>query len=203
MKDTQKVIFNIVKSLKKPIVVEIGSWEGGFSYELLKQTDCILYCVDPYKKFDDDIYPDGMNNLSQEDFDNLFEKTKNKLSEFGDRIHFLRMQSHEAIKLFNNESIDLVYIDGNHEYKFVFSDIILWYYKVKPNFYLCGDDIMCQDLSLFDKDGNFTQIWSRNPDGTPNSWGKYGTYKALLDAQKIFDYEFSIITDNFIIKKLL
>ena len=120
MKDTQKVILDIVKSLKgTPKVVEIGSWEGAFSYELLKQTNCILYCVDPYKKFDDDIYPDGMNNLSQNDFDSLFEKTKQKLKEFGDRVQFLRMQSNEASQLFQNETLDLVYIDGNHEYKFV------------------------------------------------------------------------------------
>jgi hypothetical protein len=69
---------------------EIGTWDAGFSYELLKNTKCKkLFCVDPYKHFTDNSYQDGMNSLSQKEFDNKFNTSRNRLiREFGDRVEF-------------------------------------------------------------------------------------------------------------------
>lgn len=178
------------------ICVEVGTCDGNFSYELLKNTSCKkLYCVDPYKHYTNNEYPDGINDLTQEEFDTLYEKTKEKLSEFGDRVEFLRMESIEASKMFENESLDFVYIDGNHEYSYVLNDIIHWYPTVKKGGFLCGDDIHSTNLGEHDASGNVRRVWNNK------FWGLYGTYKAVLDGRRYFNYNFTIDRTQFIIKR--
>lgn len=178
------------------IFVEVGTWTGNFSAKLLENTNCAkLYCVDPYKHFNDDVYPDAINNLTQKDFDQVFESTRRSLERFGDRVEFIRACSADAVKLFADESLDFVYIDGNHDYKFVEEDIRLWYPKVKVGGYLCGDDVYSHDLSEHDADGNVTRVWTLDAQGKRASWGKYGTYPACLANEKLYNIKF-VFEDN-------
>jgi hypothetical protein len=122
----------IAKTIQNGIFVEVGTWDGDFSLELLQQTNCNkCYCVDPYKHYTDNEYPDGMNTLSQTEFDQKFETVRERFSSFGSRVEFLRMESIEASKQFEDNSVDYVYIDGNHDYKYVLNDIMAWWPKIK------------------------------------------------------------------------
>lgn len=202
MKYDQYPSFHIISSLNEPIGVEIGTWEGDFSYELLQNTNCKkLYCVDPYKHFENGEYPDGMNTLSQNDFDIKYDTVKNRFKLFNERVEFCRNTSYGASTLFDNNIFDFIYIDGNHDYKYVLSDILLWWPKLKSGGWLCGDDVYSQNLEEHDKDGNVLCIWSNNPDGTSKCWGKYGTYKAVIDGKKILDYDYTIQGTQFLIQK--
>jgi hypothetical protein len=173
--------------------VEIGTWEGDFSEGILGVPSVTkLYCVDPYKHFDNEEYPDGMNDLSQDQFDDKFVLTVGKLvSKFGNRVEFVRKTSYDAVGQFADESLDFVYIDGNHDYKYVLQDLTIWYPKIKPGGYLCGDDVYSRSLDEHDKNGNVKRVWSSN------CWGYYGTYKALVDFGKPFELD----DTQFVIKK--
>lgn len=46
----------------------------------------------------------------------------------------------EAAKLFKDESLNFVYIDGDHAYESVREDIEAWYPKISPNGIIAGDD---------------------------------------------------------------
>jgi len=185
------------------VFVEIGTWEGDFSYELLTQTSCAkLYCVDPYKHFDADGYKDGMNTLSQNEFDKKYEKTKDRFKRFGDRVEFLRMTSKEAVKRFEDLSIEYIYVDGNHDYPYVEEDIRLWYPKVKKGGYLCGDDVYSQDPSEHDANNNVLRIWSRDAYGVPNCWGQYGTYMACKKNEETYGIKFQFEQTQCSVKKL-
>ncbi len=46
----------------------------------------------------------------------------------------------DAIHDFENESLDFVYIDGHHGFKFVAEDIWGWSHKVKKGGIICGHD---------------------------------------------------------------
>ena len=181
MKPDQAPSLEKARAIADGVFVEIGTWEGDFSYALLKHTKCKkVYCIDPYKHFEDDSYPDGMNSLSQEQFDKKYETVRARFAEFGDRVEFLRMSSVDAAVRFADESVDFVYIDGNHDYSFVLLDIMTWWPKVRVGGWLTGDDVYSTDLAEHDADGNITKHWFAN------CWGKYGTYKAIVDAAAIF-----------------
>jgi len=55
-------------------------------------------------------------------------------------INPIRMTSVEAAKLYQDNSLDFVLIDANHDYEPVKEDILAWLPKVKPNGILAGDD---------------------------------------------------------------
>lgn len=156
---------------------------------LLEHTRCgKLYCADPYKHWEDDSYPDAMNLLPQTNFDQKYEETKDRLGAlFGSRVAFMRMTSQEASVTFGAKSVDLVYIDGNHEYKAVSEDIASWLPKLRDQGYLLGDDVISTRLEDHDDSGNIFKNW-----GSSTSYGKYGTYKAALDASQRFNRPFII-----------
>ena len=45
-----------------------------------------------------------------------------------------------ASKLYVDNSINVVYVDADHNYDFVLSDLETWFPKVKPGGFLCGHD---------------------------------------------------------------
>ena len=57
-----------------------------------------------------------------------------------DYLNVIKDSSQNASKQFQNNSLDFVMIDAEHEYDSVISDIRTWYSKVKPGGYLAGDD---------------------------------------------------------------
>ena len=119
--------------------VEIGTWTGDFSEALLKYTKCKkLYCVDPYRHFENDEYPDSMNTLTQASFDMVFANTKLRLSKCEDRAEFICELSTDAAQKIADESVDFAYIDGNHDFAYVDADIKAWFPKIRKGGYLCG-----------------------------------------------------------------
>lgn len=112
--------------------VEIGVWSGEFG-KVLASTGLKLYGIDPYKAHDD-LWAYG----KQENFDKAYELTKQTLKDCNYTI--IRKTSMEAVKDFADESIDFVYIDGNHLYKYVLEDIIEWTKKVKKGGVISGHD---------------------------------------------------------------
>ena len=56
-------------------------------------------------------------------------------------LFWLRMRSDQAIKLFQDESIDLLHQDGNHSPEVSFAEVNLWYPKLRPGGIWVIDDI--------------------------------------------------------------
>jgi hypothetical protein len=129
-------------------VVEVGVALGGHAEHLLKHTAIIKYIgVDPYLYNYDptDMFNQAVGSYSrlggQQSFDYLYEWVKNtRLQPFGKRCQLVRKTSVEAALLFENESIDCIFIDGDHRYKAVFDDLAAWFPKLKKGCMILGDD---------------------------------------------------------------
>ena len=109
---------------RKGYCVEIGVFTGLFS-EVLCRAGLKVYDIDPWL-----IYPEFYGSFgNQERQEGYFEKAKKRLAPYDCTI--IRKTSMEAVKGFEDNSLDFVYIDGNHSFKGVVEDIWEWSKKVK------------------------------------------------------------------------
>lgn len=113
---------------------EIGVADGRFS-EFICQTipHLKLICVDPW-----DTYSGNTRGGGKDQQHGNFELAKKRMKDYD--VTFLRKKSTEAVFDVQDESLDFVYIDGNHDYDFVMEDLIGWSRKVKPGGLIAGHD---------------------------------------------------------------
>ena len=166
-----EIMKSIVSNIQNGIFVEIGTHTGGFAEQILSaNTTATLYCIDPYISYTE--YNDAINNITG---DNLFNNTQNRLKNmFADRIIFIRHFSSDAISLIPN-NIDFLYIDGNHQYKYVYDDLQLYFPKVKHGCYIMGDDASDTAEDKRNNEGDIYIEWC------PGCYGHYGVIKAFRD----------------------
>lgn len=114
-----------------PVICEIGSWKGKSAYvfaSALKDKEGILFAIDPFTGEGDgaseETYKADINKLDVP-LKNNFRQTMNKYN-LMKYIKILPFRSEEARSKFNYDKIDLLFIDGNHEYEFVKKDYDLW-----------------------------------------------------------------------------
>ena len=159
----------------KGSAVEIGTFNGTFANEILEKTSVAhLSCVDPYA-----IYPDFKDAINEMDIEAIFAQAHRFLSRFDDRVGFVRDFSVPASTKFPDESLDFVYVDGNHQSDYVLQDLKAWWPKVKVGGLVIGDDCVDLDDSVRNSMGDVTLIHRRRTDGTPDLYGDYGVFHAL------------------------
>lgn len=62
------------------------------------------------------------------------------LEDYKDKVVWLIGKSSEVYKSISDNSLDFVYIDGNHTYEYVKADILLYFPKVKMDGLISGHD---------------------------------------------------------------
>lgn len=118
--------------LFKGIGAEIGVERAVFSQHIAK-TSTKLYCVDAWKA-----YPGFREHVSQTEQDTFFVQAQERMKDFN--CEFIRKFSQDAVKDFQDESLDFVYIDANHSYENTRDDIREWSKKVKKGGIVSGHD---------------------------------------------------------------
>ena len=122
------------------IGVEIGVAGGEHALSLLQSLDIKkIYLIDPYEHYPE--YYEGKLHFGVDQLElELMEKlAKELLSEYSDKIVWIKEKSSLAINLIK-EKVDFVYIDGNHQYEYILEDIDNYYPIVKPLGVLGGHD---------------------------------------------------------------
>ena len=133
-------IIRWIKELDFKVGAEIGVDRANFSKLIVDQNDQVkLYGVDPYLK-----YIEYREYIDQADMDRVYGLAKEKMaaSVKDGQFEFIRKPSMEALKDFKDESLDFVYIDGNHEGDFPYQDISGWAKKVKKGGLVAGHDFV-------------------------------------------------------------
>ncbi len=125
---------SLLEELNLNIGAEIGTEHGSYAEKLCQANPKIkLYCIDPWSALP---YYEGYKE--QQEVNSFYETAKRKLAPFNCEI--LKMTSMEAVKRFKANSLDFVFIDGNHHFEFVVNDIIYWSRIVRPGGIVYGHD---------------------------------------------------------------
>lgn len=139
---TYEVLIPLIKENDFTKYVEVGVWKGKTFFEITKNLPNVFtYGVDPYKSenYKNYSHSEPMNTEDQERYDKIKGEV-NKRSKHYNNCKMLFKTSEEASKLFSDKSLDIVYIDGLHDYNNVSKDIKLWLPKVRVGGILCGHD---------------------------------------------------------------
>lgn len=120
-------------------IVEIGSYCGSGSIIISDFfPDSKLYCVDPWTKYHEEgsNYDIDKQEIELQEAERIFD------SVIADKLNITKkkMYSSDYVKKVDDETIDFVYIDGNHGYSFVKEDITNWFPKLKNGGILGGHD---------------------------------------------------------------
>jgi len=116
--------------------VEVGVYKGEFTRKLL-DAGLKVYGVDPWK-----IYRDYKNQRGQDRLDYQFAHTQRYLADYlkTGQCELIRKTSMEAVNDFKDKSLDFIYIDGNHLFRYVAEDLVEWSEKIKDNGIISGHD---------------------------------------------------------------
>lgn len=136
---------NSIKKLSKRLsnkdlkICEIGCWKGKSTVALAKIAKAVngrLYSIDHWK---------GTENTpfrAMADEADIFQIWKTNLSGEGlsDYVEPVKSLSSEAVKMFEDNFFDFIFIDGDHKYEACLEDITMWYQKLKPDGIISGHD---------------------------------------------------------------
>ena len=191
--NTRLELFNEIKSnFDGGFGVEVGTFKAEFSKFILDNWNGTLYMVDVWRPLGDE-YLDSSNHGNYQN--QIYSNAMENLQGFEDRGIMIRANSQKASEIFQDESLDFVYIDANHAYDFVVDDINYWYSKVKKGGYLWGHDYISLD-------------WYNDPNFLPNQkdkhiyskdfyHGVFGVNPAVDEFCKKHNYEPTITNEFF------
>jgi len=122
-----------LEDIENTVMVEIGSYKGEstlmFASSFAFDT---IYSIDPLV---------GMSNNIQEEFNQNTKLFKGNGTGIGDiKVEHIKEYSFDAVERFKDESLDFVYIDGDHSFDNVARDILLYLPKIKKTGFIGGHD---------------------------------------------------------------
>ena len=112
---------------------EIGVERGLFSEELAR-VGLTLHSIDPWLHCPAWPHQQGQRRMEQ-----MYEDAKARLAPY-ENCTMIRKTSMEAVQDFADASLDFVYIDGNHEFRYVAEDLHEWPKKVRKGGIVSGHD---------------------------------------------------------------
>lgn len=187
-----ELMSKICSQFPNGVGVEVGTFKGSFSKQIIQNWNGTLYMVDVWRGLKDG-YIDSSNHLLQSE--NVYEEAMKNIEGYEDRAVMIRASSEISAKIFNDNSLDFVYIDANHAYDYVVQDIKLWFPKVKIGGYILGHDYIDLD-------------WYNDPNYLPNKkdkhiWngdfyhGVFGVNPAVDEFCEDYGYELTLTNEWF------
>lgn len=131
-----KELLETFKELGFTTGAEIGVEQGLYSEKICQMIPGIkLYCIDAWKN-----YPGYFERFSQKQLSQFYLETKKRLKPYNCKI--IRGFSENVYKRIPDESLDFLYIDGNHDFFYITQDLHCWTPKVRPGGIVSGHDFV-------------------------------------------------------------
>lgn len=118
-------------------IVEVGCWKGASTIFLAlgaREKNISVFAVDTW------LGSDEHKNTEEVKDKKLFSIFIENMKPVIDDISILRTSSVSASRIFDDNSLDAVFIDADHRYEMVSADIMAWMPKVKTGGILAGHD---------------------------------------------------------------
>jgi hypothetical protein len=173
----QNVYEKIIKELPdNSKFVEIGVWRGQSvcfaAVEIINlKKNITIYAVDTWEGSKEENLWEIDNETNIE---TIYENFLNNIEPVKDIIVPIKKTSVEASKLFEDKSLDFVFIDASHLYEEVKKDINHWFPKVKIGGYIGGHDYTNNEP--FEKNGvkvAVDEIFGKNIEVFNIGWGSW------------------------------
>lgn len=133
---------NLFKELKFTVGAEIGVERAHYSKTLCQANpDALIYGIDAWKH-----YNGYRDHVSQERQDQFYEESIERMK--GYNWQAIRDYSVSALSYFADNSLDFVYIDGNHDFINVATDLYYWTKKVRNGGIISGHDYVIPKKKL-------------------------------------------------------
>ena len=139
---TREQFPELLRNLGYEIGAEIGVAQGDHAEHLLRNWSGSLLLVDCWRKQDWAIHCDSGALITDEDHEQNYQRTLDRMRPFGTRAALVRKFSIEAASSIKDGLLDFVYLDANHSYKAVCADLAAWYPKVRSGGLMSGHDFV-------------------------------------------------------------
>lgn len=117
---------NLLDEMGLKTAVEVGVGAGLFASHLLRSKSLEMLT---------------MVDIWETPYDLQFERQARQVAAaHPDRTRILKQPSMEVVQLFENGSVDFVYLDTEHTYEVMFNDAVAWWPKVRRGGILAGHD---------------------------------------------------------------
>lgn len=129
-------IYNdVIQKFNNTIFVEIGTWKGKSAVYMAEKIkisgkNIKFYTIDLFE------YTPGYGSNS----DSFLKEVQSNIEPVKDYINIIQGKSYEVADQFEDESIDFIFIDGDHSYLGVKKDLKSWYPKIKVGGIIAGHD---------------------------------------------------------------
>jgi len=191
--------YDLIRNVKPKIIVELGTHKGTSFYSFCQAVkdacyDAGLYAVDTWRGDEHaGIYDDNVIKEVKE----IKEKYYGSL-----KIKLLRKTFDEAVGEFENNSIDLLHIDGLHTYTAVKHDFETWCPKVKKE-----GIILLHDIFISRDDFGVYKFWEelKSEHKTIELYQSYGLgvlfkdsarYQTYIDKEREWQIRYSFIAED-------
>jgi hypothetical protein len=153
-------------------IAELGVYRGDFAKELLEKSTSIeeYTMIDPWRNLSKWNKPANKDNNTFEEF---YLETMQKTDFAKEKRKVLRGKTTEVINDIKDNSLDFIYIDGDHTLKGITIDLINLWPKVKENGFIVGDDFC-------------PSIWQHSPKFEPTLIFPFAVYFAEAVNTKIY-----------------
>lgn len=120
---------------------EVGTEKGRYAKTMCDANPGVkLYCVDAWKIYEGYRCRAHKGPEEQSRVDGYLAECKQRLAPYN--IQYVRKFSMDAVNDFADNSLDYVYLDGNHTLKYVVEDLVYWTPKVRSGGIVSGHDFL-------------------------------------------------------------
>ena len=140
------VLSKVINDNKFKKIAEVGIGYGTHAKQLLKTTELdTLYLIDPMRYYPNDGFVNDIIKcnpvIPNNHFNELFDLINNELQPWKTRWTWFRVGSLDITnEQIADNSLDCVFVDGDHSYDAVTKDLPFWWKKIRPGGKMLGDD---------------------------------------------------------------